>query len=189
MGAGAGVAAIARAAGKAGAAGAMQAAMGATAAVTGGAATAGGAVKTVGVAVATGTVGAAGTVEVAAAAAAARMTALRFAWSVTPSLLAWPALMLPLPYQLVAVAGSLGLALGVDVRYAAQGLMPRWLMPLRFVLTVRKRGGRGPGGNEGGGGRLGVLQARYMSLCPPTSNAVPGPHGDPFLNPLFARQS
>lgn len=60
---------------------------------------------------------------------------MRFAWSVTPALVAWPALMLPLPFQLAAVAGALGAALGVDSAYASRGLMPRWLMPLRFVLT------------------------------------------------------
>ena len=59
----------------------------------------------------------------------------RFAWSVVPSLLAWPALMCATPYSLVAVAAALAATLAADAGFAAKGLMPRWLMPLRFGLT------------------------------------------------------
>ena len=59
----------------------------------------------------------------------------RFAWSVVPSLLAWPALMCATPYALVAVAASLAATLAADAGFAAKKLMPRWLMPLRFGLT------------------------------------------------------
>ena len=85
--------------------------------------------------------GGAGAVALPAATKAARERVLlagpvRFAWSVVPSLVAWPALMLSLPYQLVTVATSLGAALAVDVAYATKGLSPRWLTPLRFGLTA-----------------------------------------------------
>ena len=59
----------------------------------------------------------------------------RFAWSVVPSLLAWPALMCATPYALVAVAASLAATLAADAGFAAKKLMPRWLMPMRFGLT------------------------------------------------------
>jgi hypothetical protein len=85
--------------------------------------------------------GGAGAVALPAATKAARERVLlagpvRFAWSVVPSLVAWPALMLSLPYQLVTVATSLGGALAVDAAYATKGLAPRWLTPLRFGLTA-----------------------------------------------------
>ena len=85
--------------------------------------------------------GGAGAVALPAATRAARERVflagpVRFAWSVVPSLVAWPALTLSLPYQLVTVATSLGGALAVDAAYASAGLTPRWLMPLRFGLTA-----------------------------------------------------
>lgn len=82
----------------------------------------------------------AGAVAGAGASAAAKEALLlagpvRFAWSVVPSLLAWPALMCATPYSLVAVAAALSTTLAADAAFAAKRLMPRWLMPLRFGLT------------------------------------------------------
>ena len=82
----------------------------------------------------------AGAAAGAGASAAAREALLlagpaRFAWSVVPSLFAWPALMCATPYALVAVAASLAATLAADAGFAAKKLMPRWLMPLRFGLT------------------------------------------------------
>ena len=82
----------------------------------------------------------AGAAAGAGASAAAREALLlagpaRFAWSVVPSLLAWPALMCATPYALVAVAASLAATLAADAGFAAKKLMPRWLMPMRFGLT------------------------------------------------------
>ena len=82
----------------------------------------------------------AGAVAGAGASAAAKEALLlagpvRFAWSVVPSLLAWPALMCATPYSLVAVAAALATTLAADAAFAAKRLMPRWLMPLRFGLT------------------------------------------------------
>lgn len=59
----------------------------------------------------------------------------RYVYAVAPSLYAWAALALPVPAQLVALAGGLGAVLAGDAHLASKGLMPRWLMPLRFVLT------------------------------------------------------
>ena len=59
----------------------------------------------------------------------------RYVYGVAPSLYAWTALALPVPAQLVALAGGLGAVLAGDAHLASKGLMPRWLMPLRFVLT------------------------------------------------------
>lgn len=59
----------------------------------------------------------------------------RYVYGVAPSLYAWAALALPVPAQLVALAGGLGAVLAGDAHLASKGLMPRWLMPLRFVLT------------------------------------------------------
>lgn len=57
------------------------------------------------------------------------------AWGVTPSLLAWPALLLPPGPGLLLLAALLLLCWGVDRRlYPAQGLA-RWL-PLRLRLTA-----------------------------------------------------
>lgn len=62
--------------------------------------------------------------------------AARFAWSVTPSLVAWPALMLPPEASCASLAGGLGLAWLVDRDFAARGAYPRWFAPLRTLLTT-----------------------------------------------------
>ncbi|MCP5285837.1 MAG: DUF3429 domain-containing protein [Burkholderiaceae bacterium] len=59
----------------------------------------------------------------------------RLAWGVVPSLLAWPALLLPPAWSLAVLAAALVLCFMVDRRsYAAIGLAG-WL-PLRGVLTA-----------------------------------------------------
>ena len=66
----------------------------------------------------------------------AQLTA-RYAWSVTPSLLAWAALSAP---SEVAACGTLmgGLlaCAGVDTVYARAGGYPRSLLPMRYGLTA-----------------------------------------------------
>lgn len=59
-----------------------------------------------------------------------------FVWSVVPSLMAWPAMLLP------PVAGSVLLVAGFaahlvqDHRLAARTALPPWYLPLRWRLTV-----------------------------------------------------
>mmetsp|Transcript_35840 Transcript_35840/g.78255 ORF Transcript_35840/g.78255 Transcript_35840/m.78255 type:complete len:248 (+) Transcript_35840:57-800(+) len=60
----------------------------------------------------------------------------RFLWSVTPSLLAWPAVALSTVPACGTLAASLVLALGVDQSYARVGLFPRWYSALRWPLTI-----------------------------------------------------
>ncbi|KAK9836975.1 hypothetical protein WJX81_003874 [Elliptochloris bilobata] len=60
----------------------------------------------------------------------------RYLWSVTPCLMAWPAVSLePGPASLV-IAGTLGIAYGVDRAFASKGLLPPWYMTLRLPLTL-----------------------------------------------------
>lgn len=62
-------------------------------------------------------------------------TPLRLAWGVVPSLLAWPALLLPPAWSLAVLAAALVLCFMVDRRaYPVVGLSG-WL-PLRGVLTA-----------------------------------------------------
>ncbi|MBX3638548.1 MAG: DUF3429 domain-containing protein [Rubrivivax sp.] len=57
------------------------------------------------------------------------------AWGVLPSLIAWPALLLPAPAALVLLAAALLLCLVVDRRlYPAHGAAA--LLPLRLRLTL-----------------------------------------------------
>lgn len=50
----------------------------------------------------------------------------RYLWSVTPCLMAWPAVMMqPGPASLV-VGSTLGVAYMVDRSFAQRGLMPSW---------------------------------------------------------------
>lgn len=59
----------------------------------------------------------------------------RLAWGVVPSLLAWVAVLLPVPVGLVLLAATLSLALAVDRRvYPGLGLQG-WL-PMRLRLTM-----------------------------------------------------
>ena len=60
----------------------------------------------------------------------------RYAWGVTPSLLAWAALMLPPPLSNGGLVGGLVLAYVVDRRYLALGALPSWYGRLRTPLTA-----------------------------------------------------
>ncbi|KAL2649362.1 hypothetical protein R1flu_017490 [Riccia fluitans] len=60
---------------------------------------------------------------------------LRYVWSVTPSLIAWQALLLPLAPKYAVLITSFGLVLGVDALFTRMGLLPPWYMPLRILLT------------------------------------------------------
>ena len=48
---------------------------------------------------------------------------MRYVWSVTPSLLAWPALLYPEPLNFAVLIASFGGAYAVDARYASLGLL------------------------------------------------------------------
>jgi Protein of unknown function (DUF3429) len=56
-------------------------------------------------------------------------------WGVTPSLLAWVALMLPNAWPLVTLAGVLALCFAVDMRLYARAGLQAWL-GLRLQLTL-----------------------------------------------------
>jgi len=59
----------------------------------------------------------------------------RFAWSVVPPLLAWPALLLPaLPASLLLVAGF-SAHYWQDRRLAGMAELPAWYLPLRLRLS------------------------------------------------------
>lgn len=60
---------------------------------------------------------------------------VRYVWSVVPSLLAWPALMMTTVPKLQFLICSFGLVLGVDIMFAASGLLPPWYMPMRLLLS------------------------------------------------------
>ena len=60
----------------------------------------------------------------------------RYSWAVTPSLLAWPALLMPEQLACGTLIGGLLSAAAVDTRYAASGGFPRWMLPLRYALTA-----------------------------------------------------
>lgn len=63
------------------------------------------------------------------------ISSARYGWSVVPSLLAWPALLLPPVQKFVLLISSFGLCLGVDSGFAANKLLPKWYLPLRVLLT------------------------------------------------------
>jgi hypothetical protein len=60
----------------------------------------------------------------------------RLIGGVIPSLVAWVALLLPLPVGLSLLALGLLVLAGVETYAAGQGLLPRAYMPLRWVLTL-----------------------------------------------------
>eukprot|EP00250_Pteridium_aquilinum_P013938 c21671_g1_i1 orf=782-1618(-) len=60
---------------------------------------------------------------------------VRYVWSVVPSLLAWPALLMTTVPKLQFLICSFGLVLAVDVIFAGQGLTPPWYLPLRLLLS------------------------------------------------------
>ena len=58
----------------------------------------------------------------------------QFSWSVTPSLIAWPALMIPsLPISSLIVASGLGLCGYLDVKQSGYA---SWFKGLRIILTT-----------------------------------------------------
>lgn len=59
----------------------------------------------------------------------------RYIWSVTPCLLAWPAVALPPGPGSLLAASTLGLAYAVDRQFAAKGLLPPWSGPA-FVFLL-----------------------------------------------------
>ena len=65
-----------------------------------------------------------------------RALGARYTWSVIPSLIAWPALLMPEQAACTTVASGLAAACAVDTKYAAQGAFPRWMLPLRYALTA-----------------------------------------------------
>ncbi|GAQ83250.1 hypothetical protein KFL_001410080 [Klebsormidium nitens] len=64
------------------------------------------------------------------------ISTLRYTWGVIPSLLAWPALLLPPAGKFAALSGILTLSFLVDAGFAQLKLLPKWYMPLRVSLTV-----------------------------------------------------
>ena len=60
---------------------------------------------------------------------------LRFLWGVTPSLIAWPALMMPQAPAIDLLSAGLGLTLTVDTTFALVGLLPVQYLMLRIPLT------------------------------------------------------
>ncbi|DBA78234.1 TPA: hypothetical protein ACH3X2_008188 [Trebouxia sp. C0005] len=68
--------------------------------------------------------------------ASSQMGTDRYVWSVTPCLMAWPAVvMAPGPASL-AIASVLAVVHAVDGRFAVQRLLPQWYMVLRRPLSA-----------------------------------------------------
>jgi len=59
-----------------------------------------------------------------------------FVWSVVPSLMAWPATLLPPAAGAVLLIAGFAAHLVQDHRLAARTLLPKWYLPLRWRLTV-----------------------------------------------------
>ncbi len=59
-----------------------------------------------------------------------------FMWSVAPSLIAWPATLLPPAAGSVLLIAGFALHLAQDHRLAARTSLPAWYLPLRWRLTV-----------------------------------------------------
>jgi hypothetical protein len=64
-----------------------------------------------------------------------RLLWLRLSMSVVPSLIAWLALLLPAPLDLVVIAAAFGLLLLSDLFAVRQGWAPAWYPRLRIPLT------------------------------------------------------
>jgi hypothetical protein len=91
------------------------------------------------------------------AGACPRATALRYLWSVTPCLLAWPATALVVEKNnkdgknsregearaAGVAAATLAAAAAADAAFASKGLLPPYLMKLRVPLTFAAVGGLG----------------------------------------------
>lgn len=61
---------------------------------------------------------------------------LRLTWGITPSLLAWCALLMPPRNGLGLLAFGLAIAFGVDLRTLGAGVVPDWYPRLRRILTT-----------------------------------------------------
>jgi hypothetical protein len=59
-----------------------------------------------------------------------------FGMSVVPVILAWGAVLLPPPYDLLVLVGTLIVVASADVALARQGRAPAWYGKLRAILTV-----------------------------------------------------
>ena len=60
----------------------------------------------------------------------------RFVWSVVPSLLAWPAVLLPMAGGTALLIVGFAAHLVQDLRLASRAALPAWYLPLRWRLTV-----------------------------------------------------
>jgi hypothetical protein len=83
--------------------------------------------------------------------AAAALSSQRYLWSVTPSLLAWPTLLLPVPEAAGIQALLFGILYVTDRGWGRKGMLPPWYMKLRLRLTVLAAGGLAVTATVGGG--------------------------------------
>lgn len=60
----------------------------------------------------------------------------RYVWSVVPSLLAWPTLLLPIPIAVGSQIAILLVVWWVDVWAASKSFVPKWYLSLRLPLTM-----------------------------------------------------
>jgi hypothetical protein len=65
-----------------------------------------------------------------------RRNAALLVWGVTPSLLAWVALNLSMPWQLLLLSVSLVVCFAIDILLVKQERLPRSYLKLRGVLTA-----------------------------------------------------
>lgn len=65
----------------------------------------------------------------------ARALNARYAWSVVPALVAWPALMMPERAACATIGAGLIACAAADTAWSAKGAFPRWMLPLRYALT------------------------------------------------------
>ena len=71
------------------------------------------------------------------AAVGANAVATRYAWSVTPSLLAAAACGMTSEVAACGtLIGGLGACAGIDTMYEMRGGYPKWMMPMRYALTA-----------------------------------------------------
>lgn len=64
------------------------------------------------------------------------ISTVRYIWSIVPSLLAWPALLLSDIPKMSLLIVSFSLVLGVDAWCSMQGLLPPWYLSLRVLLSL-----------------------------------------------------
>lgn len=68
--------------------------------------------------------------------ASTQMGTDRYVWSVTPCLMAWPAVVMSPGPASLAIASVLAVVHAVDGRFAGQKLLPQWYMVLRRPLSA-----------------------------------------------------